>query len=419
MLFAALMVIGVLAIVQGALAMRAGRGFLRFVEEQLRNPPPRWTPMATVVLPCKGVDNRLEQTLRAVADQDYPAYEVICAVESADDPAYALIQSLARAGRVPLRCVVAGLSQGCAQKITNHLAALAEASAQSQVFAFLDSDAVPHRTWLADLVSPLADPQVGATTGFRWYVPTGSLTSLLRCVWNASALTFLGDHRFNFCWGGSTAIRREVFTRLEIARRWSRALSEDYLMTQSINRAGLRVRFVPRCVLPSDEEASWVFITRFARRQLVITRVCHPRFWAVAMGMAVQVSVGFWGCVLWLCFGSAGAARWQIIAAAAAPAAIYALAYARSALRDRAVAALFPDAAMRRGVLLADGVFSPVIALMHLALLLSSATSNRFWWRDVKYEMVNVETTRIIARRREHPAPAAPAGEPQSAEIGP
>ena len=136
----------------------------------------------------------------------------------------------------------------------------ARLSPRSEVFVFLDSDAVPHPTWLRTLVAPLGDPQIGAATGYRWYIPTGAWPSLVRSVWNASALTFLGDHKFNFVWGGSVAMRRETFVREKIAERWKNALSEDYLITQTMHRIGLSIRFVPRCVLPSDEEATWAFV---------------------------------------------------------------------------------------------------------------------------------------------------------------
>jgi hypothetical protein len=39
------------------------------------------------------------------------------------------------------------------------------------IIAFLDADSVPAADWLASLLAPLADPDVGAATGIRWFVP--------------------------------------------------------------------------------------------------------------------------------------------------------------------------------------------------------------------------------------------------------
>jgi hypothetical protein len=243
------------------------------------------------------------------------------------------------------------------------------------------------------------------------------LPSLVRSVWNASALTFLGDHPFNFVWGGSVALRRETFAKLRIAERWKNALSEDYLITRTMHQERLRIRFVPRCVLPSDEEATWSFIGCFARRQLVITRVCHWKFWLAAMVMAVQFNAGFWGWLLWLALGGYAVDGWPRGAAWTIPALVYGLAIAKSWLRDRAVALLFPDPSQRRGVFLLDAFGAPLIGLMHLVLLLSSATNNRFWWRGVLYEMVSVEQTRILRRKQD--AAAVAAVRPSGASIRP
>jgi hypothetical protein len=49
------------------------------------------------------------------------------------------------------------------------LTALEKNDENAKVFAFIDTDAAIHASWLADLVDPLGDPALGATTGFRWY----------------------------------------------------------------------------------------------------------------------------------------------------------------------------------------------------------------------------------------------------------
>lgn len=56
--------------------------------------------------------------------------------------------------------------------------------------ALIDADVEAYTDWLRDLVSPLSQPGVGATTGVRWFVPTSTNAgSLVRYVWNSAAST--------------------------------------------------------------------------------------------------------------------------------------------------------------------------------------------------------------------------------------
>jgi hypothetical protein len=400
--FGLLLAGGLLAVVQGVVVLLRTRAFGRFARQAVGAPRSSFTPPATILLPCKGLDPKLEQTLHALLQQDYPDYEVICAVESEHDPAFAVIQRFTRRSqRVRFRCVVAQRSNACSQKVVNLLAAIEAAGPSTRVYAFLDSDAVPPEHWLAALVAPLDDAQVGAATGYRWYVPTGSAASLLRCLWNGSTLTMLGDHDYNFCWGGSTAIRRETFETLRIAERWKTALSEDFEITRAVNDAGLRVQFVPRCVLPSHEDDSFAYVWRFARRQMIITRVCHRLVWGLGVLGQIVFST-FWILVAAGIHAAQNGPAWRAAAALGLAAAIYALSIANGVTRQRAVATLLPQRDLRRGAPLADALAAPLLGLFSLALMAASACSNRFWWRGVLYDMQRVDRTRIL--RREHDA---------------
>src|SRR6185295_11920203 len=105
----------------------------------------------------------------------------------------------------------------------------AEAGEKFDVFVFADSDGRPSRRWLSRLVTPLADPGVGAASTFRWLIPVrGGFWSALVSAWNASIVTFLGEHSNNFCWGGGTAIRRQRFQEAGVAQAWQGSLSDDY-----------------------------------------------------------------------------------------------------------------------------------------------------------------------------------------------
>src|SRR5262249_23228053 len=154
--------------------------------------------------------------------------------------------------------LVAGAATDRGQKVHNLTVAVKHADADSKVFVFVDSDARPARHWLRALVAPLGDTQVGAATGYRWFVASYGLASHLRSVWNASIASALGaDERRNFCWGGSTAIRRSTFESAKVPDYWRGAVSDDFALTRALRDADLRIKFVPQCLTPSFEGCSF------------------------------------------------------------------------------------------------------------------------------------------------------------------
>ncbi len=397
--------LAVLGVGVGLGSVAHGLLFVRFVRRSLRRPVPDYTPRATVLLPCKGVDDRLVDTLRAVTRFDYPGYEVICAVEAADDPAVAVIERIARETGYPLRCVVAGLAEGHSQKIENLLAAIGRADPSSEIYAFLDSDAVPDIHWLRQMVGPLSEPSVGAVTGYRWYVPLGTFVSLVRTVWNSVLLALLGNHRFNYCWGGSIAIRVTTFERLRIAERWQRVLSEDYEITRTMQSAGLRIVFATRCVVPNAESTNWREFWLFVRRQFIITRRCHTPAWTIGALLTLVLALGFWGAlalgIVALSRGQSADARlaWGLWTALAG------LSATKGLLRYTAIKSLVP-ANQRRGVLWTEVLAGPIVLTFNTLMIVASGVSDRFWWRGIRYEMSAVDRTRVLARTSTVPSTA-------------
>ncbi|HVS80313.1 MAG TPA: glycosyltransferase family 2 protein, partial [Pyrinomonadaceae bacterium] len=224
----------------GLSSLRGGLRFARYLQAELTKEYSDFTPFVTVFVPCRGVDEGLRKNLAAIFAQDYPAFEIIVVSDRADDLALAVVaeecRSLEKRTGPSVRVVIAGEAIDSGQKVHNLCVAVGCADPQSAVFVFVDTDARPSMTWLRDLVASLHDPKVGAATGYRWFVGQGGFASHLRSVWNASIASALGAQRDkNFCWGGSTAIRRETFERLKVAERWRGTVSDDFTMTRVLH----------------------------------------------------------------------------------------------------------------------------------------------------------------------------------------
>jgi ceramide glucosyltransferase len=364
-------ILGIIALIQGLLSLRDGLLSARHI----RTFRPRAFRHDSVIVfcPCKGVDYDFEKNIRSLLDQDYPNYRVQFIVESQTDEAHAALSRLGVAS-----ILVAGRATDCGQKVHNLTYAVGHAGT-ADIYVFCDSDAFFQRRWLSTLIAPLGPTNV--STGYRWYAAVRfNLPTLLRSAWNASVVTALGDHGRNFTWGGSMAMYRTTFERLKILQSWRGSVSDDFAVTTAAHRAGIRIDFVPECLVPSYGECSWPELLEFTTRQVTITRVYHPRLWWTACVGQLIFNTAFWGC-LWV--------EPRITLG------LYALAAAKSWVRLRAVRSVVPPAALSGH----DWFYilsSPAVGLLYLFNTICSALSTDIKWRQIRYKLVSPNETRVV-----------------------
>ena len=298
-------------------SFRGGLAYLRFFREQLASPRSDFTPFVTVIAPCRGLDDGLEENYAALFDQDYPDYEVIFVVDDPADPAVPIINEVRGNSRKRSQLVISPKANASGQKIESLREAVLHADDGSQVFVFVDSDVRPSRDWLRSLVAPLADPSVGAATGYRWFIseePT--FASEMRSVWNASIASALGPNtRSNFSWGGSTAIRRDVFDSLDVREKWRGTLADDFALTRVLQTAELPIIFVPRALTASVGDATLAELLEFTNRQMKITRVYMPHLWLMSFfGSALFCAVMLTAFFIIIFSSANGLAVWASLA---------------------------------------------------------------------------------------------------------
>jgi len=388
----------------GLLSLRGGVRFVRYLQSETVRDYPPFTPFVTVIVPLRGLDDGLYENITAIFSQDYPAFEVIFVGDDKKDAAWAIVEKARLDFRdesgPTMRIVVAGPAVGRGQKVHNLSIATRDVDRASEVFVFVDSDARPAIYWLSSLVAPLADETLGATTGYRWFVPVGGgLSSHLRSVWNASIASALGsDEHRNFCWGGSTAIRRSTFEFCKVLDYWRGTVSDDFALTRALRDANLRIKFVPQCLTPSFEECSFRELIEFTTRQLKITRAYAPHLWKpLLVGSAIFVLVFFGGI-------SFVVARALMGLSFATPLVllmiIFALGAMKSHLRLRAVTQIIKDQPARSlGSIIAHTTMWPFASALYLYNALAAAFSKRITWRGIAYELKSPTETVIIRKQ--------------------
>jgi ceramide glucosyltransferase len=388
----------------GLISLRAGVRFSRYLRAELAKQCPDFTPFATVFVPCRGVDDGLKENVSAILAQDYPVFEIVFVSDSADDPAFAIIKEARRRFQgesgPTMRFVVSGQATDSGQKVHNLRLAVAKADSQSEVFVLLDTDARPQRFWLRSLVGPLQDPALGATTGYRWFVPVrGGVVSHLRSVWNAAIASALGGHdEKNFCWGGSTAIRRETFQGCRVVDDyWRGTVSDDFALTRALHDHNLPIKFVPQCLTASLEDCTFSQLIEFTTRQLKITHAYATHLWrAVLTGSLVFVLVFFGGMILVISRAVTGL---SFVPPLFLLLVIFTLGAMKSHLRRRAVAQVITEPRMSGfGATLAHLTLWPLASMLYLYNALAAAVSRRITWRGITYELKSSTETVILSR---------------------
>jgi ceramide glucosyltransferase len=385
-------------LLQGFYSLWQGWQWLRTAQRRMAEPVGFFTPRVAVLCPVKGLEPGLEANLSALTRFDYPHYEIFFAIATADDPAYKVLEKVAAATKCPVHIIRAGRPVDCGEKVNNLSTAVEQVGPEFNVIVFVDSDGRPPRRWLAHLVAPLADNRVGAATTFRWLLPERpGLWSALASAWNASIVTYLGEHDHNFCWGGGTAIRRQRFEDLRVQQWWQGSVSDDYSLTEAIRAAGLRIAFVPECLMPSSYQTNASGFFEFTTRQLVITRVYAPRLWLMAAASHLPY------CVAVLLGLTVSATSWlaglQGVHFLVLTLTLPMIAALRGVLRLLAVLDLQPEF---RQKLLKDGwvwvLLAPFVPFVYIYNTFRAGFTRKIRWRGMHYELISPGRTRILVR---------------------
>ena len=261
---------------------------------------PPYAPVTCVIIPCKGIEHGFHENINAFLTQEYPRYELIFVVDSSEDPAY---QSLRHhtMGKPNVHLLLTTPASGCSGKVAALLTGL-ESATTAEVLVFADSDIKPDSHWLENIITPLQNQTIGATTGYRWYFPS-NLKSLLISAWNMSSIVFMFFSRFTFAWGGSTAIRKSVFDELKIKEKWKYAFSDDLVLTQAVKKAGYTIYLQPKCIIESPPERSIIRFIHWGTQQYTWVRWYYPLFWLGSffgfIGVQILIGIG----LLLLLFG--------------------------------------------------------------------------------------------------------------------
>lgn len=201
-----------------------------------------WQPVS-MLKPLHGAEPRLYENLRSFCRQDYPAFQLICGVHGADDPAIVTVRRLqVEFPDLDLKLIIDARLHGRNRKVSNLINIVQHARHPLLVIA--DSDISVGPDYLARVTPPLAMPGTGIVTCLYRGRALGGLWSRLGAMfineWFAPSV--LLSHLFgsrDFAFGATIAMRRETLDAIGGFKSVADHLADDYRLGQLTRRAGL------------------------------------------------------------------------------------------------------------------------------------------------------------------------------------
>ncbi len=347
---------------------------------------------AAIILCLRGGDPFLGDCIDGVLQQDYPDFELRMVIDHESDPATEIaLAALSRRPTVAARIdFLREPRPTCSLKCSSLCQAVDDLDDSFEIVAFIDADTVAHPTWLRELAGPLANAEVGAATGNRWYMPTRpSIGSMMRYVWNCAAIIQM--HALKIAWGGTLAMRRETIDKLELTAKWGRAFCEDTMLFGELRKAGLQLEFVPSLMMTNRESCGVTGCIRWVCRQLLAAKLYHPRWPVVAVHGAATATFPIVALPL-LSTAIMKGDVFNVALVALSVAGYVALLAVSLCLIERAVCRVITERGesarwLSPQALLYFVVSSPLLQILYPVALVISQLTRRVNWRGIVYRI--------------------------------
>jgi len=259
--------------------------------------PLRSMPPVTIFKPLCGAEPETYECLRSFCDQDYLEFQVVFGVAEASDPVLSIVERLkSEFPQREIRVTIDRKQHGHSRKVSNLVNMMP--LARHEVFVISDSDVRVERDYLARVVAPLLDRDVGIVTCPYRGIPRPGLWSLLGSQFinewfiPSVRVAALGGSR-SFASGVTIAIRRRVLNRVGGFMSIADQLADDYRLGELTRRLGLRTVLSDVVVETSVVESSWAELVRHELRWLRTIRIVSPlgyAFYFVTFGVPVAAA---------------------------------------------------------------------------------------------------------------------------------
>jgi ceramide glucosyltransferase len=329
---------------------------------------PAFTPPVTVFKPLKGEDEGLEENLRSFFQLDYPVYQLLFGVASADDPAVRVVNRLlaefpAHDAKLVVGCPAFGLNP----KVEN-LAAM-DRYRKHDTILISDSNVRVRPSYLRETACYLAEPGVGLVsnifTGVGEQQAGAVLENLQLNGFIAGGVAMAAATRVTCVVGKSMLMPVQALTAAGGFAAVRNLLAEDQALGVRVRKAGYSIRLSHHVIENVNHARGfrW-FLNRHSRWYKIRRQMALPAF--LAEPAANLTAVG----VVWALSGESGIAWGGLLV-------LVGLGMARDAWHAYWLRGSVPK--------LRHLMLSPVKDLLLLPIWFDAIVNNRVHWRGHRF----------------------------------
>ena len=261
--------------VYSVIAWIAARKPIRLVGGSCEKLPP-----VTILKPLCGAEPETYRCLRSFCDQQYPQFQIVFGVADGTDPVVAIVRRLQREyPHLSLQLSIDRRQHGSNRKVSNLINMMPLARHEMLVLA--DSDIYVSQDYLAKVVHPLLDRNVGIVTCTYQGCPRVGFWSLLGSLFindwfmpSVRVAAFSGARSFAF--GATIAMRCDVLASIGGFKSIANQLADDYRLGELTRRAGLRTVLSEVVVETVVSETTFSQLVRHELRWLRTIRTVNP-----------------------------------------------------------------------------------------------------------------------------------------------
>ncbi len=203
-------------------------------------------PFITILKPIKGIDDQLKENLKSFFELDYPQYEIIFGVQSFEDPAIEIINSVKNSHpEIQARLIVSSNKIGLNPKINNLYNMYPYV--KGEIVLISDSNTRVKPDFLKLMANELIEPNVGLVTATIRGEGAKNSSSLMENIHlgsflapNVFAVGKLSDIKIVV--GKALLIPKTVLEKIGGLQIFKNYLAEDYFMGVKIQEYGYKVK---------------------------------------------------------------------------------------------------------------------------------------------------------------------------------
>jgi len=214
----------------------------------------------TLYKPLHGLDYSMKENLLSFCRQDYPNYQVVFGVSSADDPAISVVREvMAECPDVDTHLVINNRISGNNPKVSNLINM--DAFAKYETLVISDSDMRVEPDYLNRVITEFSSDGTGLVTCLYKGTPAPGLASKLGAMFisqwfTPSALIAATFGDMKHCFGATMAIKRGTLKEIGGFEAIASNLADDYTLGRLVREASLNIRLANVVVENIIEESS-------------------------------------------------------------------------------------------------------------------------------------------------------------------